>query len=98
MSPKTLTAPAPVVAPAAPATPAAPVGQGRSFSRAAGAAGSRVLPIVLALIGILVLWYAVSYLLLSESRRRTRCSARRSVIPRSSGRCWWLSVKPRAWR
>lgn len=69
MSPKTITAPAPVIAPSAPVTPAQPVGPSRSFSRAAGAAGSRVLPIVLALIGILVLWYAVSYLLLSESRR-----------------------------
>jgi NitT/TauT family transport system permease protein len=64
-----------LVAPAAPADPApavaaaAPTTASPSFSRAAGAAGSRALPIVLAIVGILVLWYAVSYLLLSESRR-----------------------------
>jgi len=32
-------------------------------------AGSRALPIVAALLGIIAIWYAVSYLLLSESRR-----------------------------
>lgn len=32
-------------------------------------AGSRGLPIVLAILGILVIWYAVSYLLLTEQRR-----------------------------
>lgn len=33
------------------------------------AAGSRALPIIAALLGIIAVWYAVSYLLLSESRR-----------------------------
>lgn len=36
---------------------------------AAVRAGGRALPIVLAILGILVLWYAVSYLLLAPSRR-----------------------------
>lgn len=72
MSEKTLVAPAARAAPADPApavAAAAPTTASPSFSRAAGAAGSRALPIVLAIVGILVLWYAVSYLLLSESRR-----------------------------
>ncbi|MBZ4487002.1 ABC transporter permease [Microbacterium sp. cx-55] len=64
MSEKTLTAAAPTAPP--------PLGSprtGGSFSRAASATGSRVLPIVLAILGILIVWYAVSYLVLSESRR-----------------------------
>ncbi|MDX2377673.1 ABC transporter permease [Microbacterium sp. LRZ72] len=70
MSEKTLTAPTVRVPDAAPAAPIPPsTGSSRTFSRAAGAAGSRAMPIVLALVGILVIWYAVSYLLLSEDRR-----------------------------
>lgn len=41
----------------------------RTLSSAARSAGSRVMPIVMAIIGILVVWYAVSYLLLTPSRR-----------------------------
>ncbi|WP_292836156.1 ABC transporter permease [Microbacterium sp.] len=73
MSQKTLTAPTPHVTDAAPIAltpaPAPAPGGTRRFARAAGAAGSRSLPIVLALLGILVIWYAVSYLFLSEDRR-----------------------------
>ncbi|GAA1726547.1 ABC transporter permease [Microbacterium paludicola] len=40
-----------------------------SFAKVAGATGSRALPIALALVGIVAIWYAVSYVLLSEDRR-----------------------------
>lgn len=43
-------------------------GSGRA-ARVAGAAWARALPIIAALLGIVAIWYAVSYLLLSESRR-----------------------------
>jgi NitT/TauT family transport system permease protein len=54
--------PAPSAVVAAPGTK--PRGRGALRS-----AGSRGLPIVLAILGILVIWYAVSYLLLTEQRR-----------------------------
>ncbi|HAQ60145.1 MAG TPA: nitrate ABC transporter permease [Microbacterium sp.] len=70
MSEKTLTAPTARVTGAAPVAPVpSSTGGSRTFSRAAGAAGSRAMPIVLALGGILLIWYAVSYLLLREDRR-----------------------------
>ena len=50
--------PAPATAPARPAGLAA-----------AGRAGSRMLPVVTAILGILAIWYAVSYLLLDPKRR-----------------------------
>jgi len=43
-------------------------GSGRA-ARVARAAWARALPIIAALLGIVAIWYAVSYLLLSESRR-----------------------------
>jgi NitT/TauT family transport system permease protein len=49
---------------AAPALPRPP-----RRGRAVRSAGARSLPIVLAILGILVIWYAVSYLLLTEQRR-----------------------------
>lgn len=63
-----LTAEAPRVA-AVDAAPAARPASGASLSRAARGAGARGLPILLALVGIIALWYLVSYVFLSESRR-----------------------------
>ena len=63
-----LTAEAPRVA-AVDAAPAARPASGASLSRAARCAGARGLPILLALVGIIALWYLVSYVFLSESRR-----------------------------
>lgn len=62
-----LTAEAPRVA-AVDAAPAARPASGASLSRAARGAGARGLPILLALVGIIALWYLVSYVFLSESR------------------------------
>lgn len=42
---------------------------GGTFSRTARGAGARALPIVLALVGIIAIWYLVSYVFLSDSRR-----------------------------
>lgn len=66
MSDDTLTVRSAVRDPLIAATPAvAPPRRGGGLR----AAGSRGLPIVLAILGILVIWYAVSYLLLTEQRR-----------------------------
>ena len=66
MTEQTLTAPAA----AAPAPVTAPPLQARpQRTSTLRRAGSSAVPIVLAVVGILVIWYAVSYLLLSESRR-----------------------------
>ena len=66
MTEQTLTAPAA----AAPAQVTAPPLQARpQRTSTLRRAGSSAVPIVLAVVGILVIWYAVSYLLLSESRR-----------------------------
>ncbi|WP_194383582.1 ABC transporter permease [Microbacterium luteum] len=61
-----------LIAPAAAATPQATVPPSQARPQRTSAlrrAGSSAVPIVLAIVGILVIWYAVSYLLLSESRR-----------------------------
>jgi NitT/TauT family transport system permease protein len=63
MTDDTLTAVRPTASAAVP-PPARP-----ARSSALRAAGSRGLPIVLAILGIMVIWYAVSYLLLTEQRR-----------------------------
>ncbi|WP_460774634.1 ABC transporter permease [Microbacterium sp. GXF7504] len=65
MTDDVLTAPRPLAA-ASPAPP--PVARG-SARAAAGRAGARVFPVVAAIVGILVIWYAVSYLLLDPKRR-----------------------------
>ena len=66
MTEQTLTAPAAAAPAQVPAPPLQARPQRTSTLRRAG---SSAVPIVLAVVGILVIWYAVSYLLLSESRR-----------------------------
>lgn len=66
MTEQTLTAPAAAATPQVTAPPSQARPQRTSALRRAG---SSAVPIVLAIVGILVIWYAVSYLLLSESRR-----------------------------
>ena len=66
MTEQTLTAPAAAATPQVTAPPLQARPQRTSTLRRAG---SSAVPIVLAVVGILVIWYAVSYLLLSESRR-----------------------------
>ncbi|MFJ6653088.1 ABC transporter permease [Microbacterium sp. NPDC091313] len=64
-----LTAPSPRVDAPAAVAPAPRANAAASFSRTARGAGARALPILLALVGIIAIWYLVSYVFLSDSRR-----------------------------
>ncbi|MEV8267677.1 ABC transporter permease [Microbacterium sp. NPDC076911] len=64
-----ITRTAPIDIDAPPPPPVATVNADRSARRAARAARERAFPLLTALVGIIAVWYSISYLLLTESRR-----------------------------